>query len=49
VEVSPYSNKADFLANNTKIIINADNYFNVGVRDVSVSPENIDIANGERG
>lgn len=49
VEVSPYSNKADFLANNTKIIINADNYFNVGVRYMSAVSENIDIANDERG
>ena len=49
MEVSPYSNKTDFLANNSKIIINADNYFNVGVRFVSENSENIDIANDERG
>ena len=49
VEVSPYSNKTDFLANNSKIIINADNYFNVGARYIFVEPGNIDIANDERG
>ena len=49
MEVSPYSNKTDFLANNTKIIINADNYFNVGVRYMSSVSENRDIANDERG
>ena len=49
MEVSPYSNKADFLANNSKIIINADNYFNVGVSYMSRVSENIDIANDERG
>lgn len=49
VEVSPYSNKTDFLANNTKLIINADNYFNVGVRYLSETIENRDIANDERG
>ena len=49
VEVSPYSNKTDFLANNTKIIINADNYFNVGVSYMSSTSENRDIANDERG
>ena len=49
VEVSPYSNKTDFLANNSKIIINADNYFNVGVKYMSSVSENRDIANDERG
>ena len=49
MEVSPYSNKADFLANNNKIIINADNYFHVGVSYLSKSPENMDISNDERG
>ena len=49
VEVSPYSNKTDFLANNTKLIINADNYFNVGVSYLANNPENKDIANDERG
>ncbi len=49
LEVSPYSNKTDFLANNNKIIINADNYFNVGVSYLANNPENKDIANDERG
>ena len=49
VEVSPYSNKTDFLANNTKLVINAEHYFNVGARNIFVDPENTDIANGERG
>ena len=49
VEVSPYSNKTDFLANNSKIIINADNYFDVGVWYLSKADENRDIANDERG
>ena len=49
IDVSPYANKADFLANNTKLIINADNYFNVGVRYLTETTENIDIANNERG
>lgn len=49
VEVSPYSNKTDFLANNTKIIINADNHFNVGVGYMASVSENKGIANDERG
>ena len=49
LEVSPYGNKTDFLANNSKIIINADNYFDVGVWYLSRADENRDIANDERG
>ena len=49
MEVSPYSNKTDFLANNNKIMIIAENHFNVGARYIFVDPENIDIANDERG
>jgi len=49
IDISPYSNKADFLANNTKLIVIAENYFNVGVRRVGLTPENKDIANDERG
>ena len=49
IDISPYDNKTDFLANNTKLVINADNHFNVGIRYMSRSYENIDIANDERG
>ena len=49
IDISPYDNKTDFLANNSKIIINADHYFNVGVIDTNPTPENKDIANNERG
>ena len=49
VDISPYNNKNDFLASNSKLIVNAYNYFNVGVREVQLTPENKDIANDERG
>ena len=48
-DISPYSNKEDFLSSNSKLVVNADNYFNVGVREVQLTPENKDIANDERG
>ena len=47
--ISPYDNKADFLASNSKLIVNANNYFNVGVNAVPANEENKDIANNERG
>ena len=49
IDISPYNNKTDFLASNSKLVVNADNYFNVGVREVQLAPENKDIANDERG
>ena len=49
IDISPYDNKTDFLANNTKLVINADHYFNVGTRYSNPNPENKDIANNERG
>ena len=49
IDISPYDNKTDFLTNNTKLVINADHYFNVGIRGSNPKPENKDIANDERG
>ena len=49
IDISPYDNKTDFLASNSKLVINADHYFNVGIRNSNPKPENKDIANNERG
>ena len=49
IDISPYDNKTDFLASNSKLVINADHYFNVGIRESNPKPENKDIANNERG
>ena len=50
VDISPYDNKTDFLASNSKLVVNADHYLNVGVRDINLNLKtNVVLSNDERG